>query len=129
MKERKFGKLTVPPIGFGAMGLSMGYGQAPSPSDAIKMLKEAYDTGYRHFDTAEIYANGQNEEMIGEALRSNRKEIILATKFMIQEPWENKSKANLEKELRTRLENSLSRLQTEYLDIYYQHRVNKDIPV
>lgn len=129
MKERKFGKLTVPPIGFGAMGLSMGYGQAPTRSNAIKMLKEAYDTGYRHFDTAEIYANGQNEEMIGEALRSNRKEIILATKFLIQEPWENKSKANLEKELRTRLENSLSRLQTEYLDIYYQHRVNKDIPV
>ncbi|MBN9385480.1 MAG: aldo/keto reductase [Chitinophagaceae bacterium] len=129
MKKRTLNRLEVSAIGYGCMGLSMGYGTAPDKDEAIRLIHEAYDLGCTFFDTAEIYGMGANEQLIGEALLHLRKKVTIATKFLIQGDSKYDSREHLMRELRTRLENSLKRLGTDHIELYYQHRVNKDIPV
>ena len=129
MQKRKLRDLEVSAIGYGAMGLSMGYGATPEKEEAIKLIQKAYDLGCTFFDTAEIYAMGANEQLVAEALKSVRNNVVIATKFLFQKDWEGNATERLMQELRGRIENSLKMLATDHIDLYYQHRVNQDIPV
>lgn len=129
MKTRKLNGLEVSAIGYGCMGLSMGYGTVPEKDEAIRLIQQAYDLGCTFFDTAAMYAMGANEQLLGEALKGGRDKVVIATKFLFQKDWEDNSRARLMQELRSRLENSLTNLGTDHIALYYQHRVNKDIPV
>lgn len=129
MKKRKLNGLEVSAIGYGCMGLSIGYVPTPDRAEGIRLIHQAHDLGCTFFDTAELYAMGANEELLGEALKDRREQVVIATKFLIPENSGYNTQAQLMKELRTRLENSLKRLGTDHVELYYQHRVNKDIPV
>lgn len=129
MKKRKLNKLEVSAIGFGCMGLSQGYIPTPDKDEAIRIIQQTYDLGCTFFDTAERYAMGANEELLGAALRDVRDKVVIATKFLIDENSGLSSREQLMQELRRRLEHSLKRLGTDHVELYYQHRVNKDIPV
>lgn len=124
MRTRKLGNIEVSAVGYGCMGLSHGYGQTPDKETATKLLREAYDRGCTLFDTAESYGSGENEALLGETFKAERQNIVIATKFHIPDETED-----VEKTLREHLEVSLRNLQTDHVDIYYQHRVNKGIPV
>lgn len=115
--------MTVSAIGLGCMGFSHGYGPGPGHEESIRLIRTAYELGCTFFDTAEGYAAGENEKLVGEAIKPFRKNIILATKLHITED------KNLETAIREHLDASLKRLKTDYVDLYYQHRVNKNIPV
>lgn len=126
MKKRVLGKqnaLTVSAIGLGCMGFSHGYGPGPGREEAIALIRAAYEMGCTFFDTAEGYADGENERLVGEAVKPFRKDIILATKLHIPKNGDPK------KAIREHLDASLRRLGTDYVDLYYQHRVNPEIPV
>jgi aryl-alcohol dehydrogenase-like predicted oxidoreductase len=129
MQKRKLRDLEVSSIGYGAMGLSMGYGATPEKEEAIKLIQKAYELGCTFFDTAEVYAMGANEQLVAEALKSVRNNVVIATKFLFQKDWQGNATERLMEELRGRLENSLKMLGTDHIDLYYQHRVNQDIPV
>lgn len=129
MKKRFLRDLEVSSIGFGCMGFSHGYGSGPDRSESIKLIRQAYDLGCTFFDTAEVYGHGSNEELVGEALKPRRDKVILATKFTIQKDSDATSRESTLQQIRTHVEASLKRLGTDYIDLYYQHRVNKDIPV
>lgn len=129
MKVRKLRDLEVSAIGYGCMGLSMGYGATPSKEEAIALIRNAYDQGCTFFDTAAMYAMGANEELVGEALKGIREKVVIATKVLFQKDWEGDSRKHLMQVLRGHLENSLKNLGINCIDLYYQHRVNKDIPV
>lgn len=124
MRTRTLGNIEVSAVGYGCMGLSHGYGQTPDKETATKLLCEAYDRGCTLFDTAESYGSGENEALLGETFKAERQNIVIATKFHIPDETED-----VEKTLREHLEVSLRNLQTDHVDIYYQHRVNKGIPV
>ena len=133
MKTRKLRDLTVSAIGMGCMGFSHGYGACPPESESIRLIRSAYeDYGCTFFDTAEVYAEYENEILVGKALKPIRDKIILATKFMPevflpgQEIPEGKTSR---RGLRNAVENSLKRLQTDHIDLYYEHRVppNRDV--
>ena len=126
MEKRILGKensLTVSAVGLGCMGFSHGYGPGPDREEAIRLIRTAYELGCTFFDTAEGYAAGENEKLVGVAIKPFRKNIILATKLHIPED------RDLETVIREHLDASLERLGTDYVDLYYQHRVNKNIPV
>jgi aryl-alcohol dehydrogenase-like predicted oxidoreductase len=129
MKKRKLNELEVSAIGYGSMGLSLGYGTTPHKQEAIRLMNQAYDLGCTFFDTAELYGMGANEELVGEALRTVRNKVVIATKFLLPENSGLTTRDSLMEELRKRLDNSLKRLGTDHVELYYQHRVNKDIPV
>ena len=133
MKKRKLRELEVSAIGMGCMGFSHGYGACPPESESIRLMRSAYeDYGCTFFDTAEVYAAYENEILVGKALKPIRDKIVLATKFMPeiflpgQEIPEGKTSR---RGLRNAVENSLKRLQTDYIDLYYEHRVptNRDV--
>lgn len=128
MKRRKLRNLEVSAIGYGCMGLSMGYGAVPGKEESIGLIHAAHEMGCTLFNTAEFYANGANEELLGEAIRGIRNSVAITTKFWMAEKWEGTSK-QLMHELRTRLENALKRLDTDHIELYTQARVNKDIPL
>ena len=123
MEKRKIGTLEVSAMGLGCMGFSHGHGPAPEHDEAIKLIRAAHDKGCTFFDTAEGYADGANEELVGEAVKPFRTEIVLATKLHIPENPDDLGKA-----VRQHLDASLERLQTDYVDVYYQHRMNKTVP-
>ena len=129
MKTRKLRDLDVSAVGYGCMGLSMGYGAVPEQSEAIRLIRQAYDLGCTFFDTAELYGAGGNEILVGEALQSIRDNIVLATKFLIPTTEQTATREGLLAEIQSHVDASLKRLGTDYIDLYYQHRVNKDIPV
>lgn len=108
--------------------LSIGYGAIPAKEEAVKLIRGAYNMSCTLFNTAEFYGMGANEELLGEALKDIRSKVVISNKFWIQE-WEGKSTKQLMQELRTRLESSLKRLDTDHIELYTQARVNKDIPV
>ncbi len=131
MKKRRLGKsgLEVSAIGMGCMGFSHGYGAVPSEGESIRLMRKAYDEyGCTLFDTAEVYATYANEELVGKALKPIRDNVILTTKFMpVFLPGQEIPEGKLSRKgLRNALESSLKRLQTEYIDIYYEHRVPED---
>ena len=128
MKKRKLGKsnLEVSAIGLGCMGFSHGYGPRPDENESIDLMRKAFDLGCTFFDTAEGYATGENERLVGRALAPIRNQVVLATKFFIDGPI---SRAQLGRDVRSRLEKSLTRLGTDHVELYYQHRVPDSISV
>lgn len=125
MKKRLLKNLEVSAIGYGVMGFSHGYGVLPPKEDAIQMIRVSYDLGCTFFDTAEGYGAGANEELLGEALAPIRKHVVIATKLHIR----SGEGGSLNQQINSRLDSSLKRLRTDYVELYYQHRVNPDIPV
>ncbi|KQO32156.1 aldehyde oxidase [Flavobacterium sp. Leaf82] len=128
MKTRILGTegLKVSALGMGCMNLSFGTGKAASVSDGIKVIRSAYDNGITFFDTAEAYGPFTNEELVGESLKPFRKEVIIATKFgMISDTGINSKPEHIRKVV----EASLKRLQTDYIDLLYQHRVDPNVPI
>lgn len=134
MKYRMLGQsgLQVSTLGLGCMGLSYGYGPAVEEKDGIALLHKAIEKGVNFFDTAEVYGPFANEELVGKALASRRKDVIIATKFGFNfDPHTGKIKGVNSKpdHIRTVVEQSLRRLRTDYIDLLYQHRVDPDVPI
>ncbi len=125
MKTRTIASLTVSEVGLGCMNMSMGYGKA---DDAVseRLLKEALDVGYTFLDTAQVYGSGHNEELIGKSLKDRRNEYVLATKCGLSR--EDGINGDPDK-IMLSCENSLKRLQTDVIDLYYLHRVDPNIPI
>ena len=123
MKKRFLGKsgLEVSAVGYGCMGLSHGYGATPEHDEAIRLIRKAYELGCTFFDTAEGYREGHNELLVGEAIKPFRDKIILATKVI-----PSSTEGELETVIRRHLEESMKRLRTDYIDLYYQHRILED---
>lgn len=122
MKTRKLRNIEVSEIGYGCMGFSHGYGALPPKEDAIRLIRMAYEMGCTHFDTAEGYGEGANEELVGEALAPFRHKVTIATKLHLF------NSENLEQQIENRLDASLKRLHTDYVDLYYQHRNEAGVP-
>lgn len=133
MKKRKLRDIEVSEIGMGTMALSHGYGQIPERQYSIEAIREAVDYGCTFFDTAEIYGaqlyyEGHNEEIVGEALKDVRKDVVIATKFHFKEEDYAGGK-DLYEGVKRHLTNSMKRLQTDYVDLYYLHRIDAHVPV
>lgn len=135
MDTRSIRDMKVSAIGIGCMGFSHGYGKAPDESYSIEAIRKAHDFGCTFFDTAESYGReqfypGHNKELVGKAVERFRKSVILATKLHIGvNEYETNGDIPLYDLIRTHLEASLARLRTDYVDLYYLHRVNELIPV
>lgn len=131
MQKRILGNqgLEVSELGLGCMGLSFGYGIPTEKSEAIKLLRTAYEKGITFFDTAECYGPFTNEELLGEALKPFRKEVVIATKFGFQDGDSTKGLDSSPARIRKVVEESLKRLQTDYIDLFYQHRVDPNVPM
>lgn len=133
MKKRTLGQeLEVSAIGLGCMGMSAAYGAAMDRNEAITLIRAAFDRGVTFFDTAEVYGPCDNEELVGEALLSVRNHVIIATKFGFDiENSGGFARKTVSKpdHIRKVVEGSLKRLQTDYIDLYYQHRVDPDTPM
>lgn len=126
MKHRKLGNLEVSAVGMGCMNLSFGTGEAVAVSEGIKVIQRAHELGINFFDTAEAYGPYTNEELVGQALAPFRKDVIVATKFgMISDTGINSRPENIRKVA----EESLKRLRTDYIDLFYQHRVDPKVPI
>ncbi|MGA8890179.1 MAG: aldo/keto reductase [Anaeromyxobacteraceae bacterium] len=131
MKTRTLGRsgLEVPAIGLGCMGLSFGLGPPTERGEAIVLLRLAVEKGVTFFDTAECYGPFANEELVGEALAPFRNQVVLATKFGFKD---GDSKSGLDSRparIRAVAEASLRRLRTDRIDLFYQHRVDPDVPI
>ncbi len=124
MKNRTIGSLSVSEVGLGCMNMSMGYGKA---DDAVsgRLLNQALDVGYTFLDTAQVYGSGHNEELIGKSLEGRRNEYILATKCGLSRDGINGDPDGIMQSC----ENSLKRLRTDVIDLYYLHRVDPNIPI
>jgi aryl-alcohol dehydrogenase-like predicted oxidoreductase len=133
MPKRKLGKnkLEVSAIGFGCMGMSQSYGPPPGDrQDMISLIRKAVERGVTFFDTAEVYGPFVNEELVGEALAPLRKQVVIATKFGFQFGPKGPVGLNSRPEhIRQAAEGSLKRLGVETIDLYYQHRVDPDVPI
>ncbi|MGX1566103.1 aldo/keto reductase [Streptomyces sp. NPDC055506] len=126
MKTRTIGQLQVCAVGLGTMGFSHGYGPATSEPEAVDVIRKAFDLGCNHFDTAEVYADGANERLVGRALAPVRDQVVIATKFYLDG---SHTRTGLGRKIRAHLEASLARLGTDHVELYYQHRVPDSIPV
>jgi aryl-alcohol dehydrogenase-like predicted oxidoreductase len=132
METRVLGRsgLEVSALGFGCMGLSSGYGPAVSREEGIGIIRAAVDAGVTLFDTAEVYGPFTNEELVGEALAPVRDRVVIATKFGFK--IEDGKQAGLDSRpahIRDVAETSLRRLRTDRIDLFYQHRVDPDVPI
>jgi aryl-alcohol dehydrogenase-like predicted oxidoreductase len=130
MQKRILGNsgLEVTALGMGCMGLSFGYGPATDKESAIKLIREAYEQGITFFDTAEAYGKA-NEELVGEALAPFRKDVVIATKFGFKEGDSSKGQDSRPERIRAVAEESLRRLKTDVIDLFYQHRVDINVPM
>ncbi len=124
MEQRNLGDLKVSAIGLGCMGMSAFYGTTDEP-EAIATIQRALDLGVNFLDTAELYGPDTNEELVGRAIAGRRDEVVLATKFGVRPTGVDGSPENV----RRSIEGSLSRLGTEYVDLYYQHRMDPGTPI
>jgi aryl-alcohol dehydrogenase-like predicted oxidoreductase len=131
MEKRILGNngLEVSALGMGCMGLSFGYGPATDKQKGIQLIREAYEQGITFFDTAECYGPFINEELVGEALAPFRKEVVIATKFGFQDGDSHKGLDSSPKRIRAVAEASLIRLKTDVIDLFYQHRVDPNVPM
>ncbi|RKD90013.1 aldo/keto reductase [Mangrovibacterium diazotrophicum] len=131
MKTRELGKsgLQVSTLGLGCMGLSFGYGPATDKAEAIKLIRSAYESGVTLFDTAEVYGPFTNEELVGEAVAPFRDQVVIATKFGFKDALTNNGMDSRPENIRAVAEASLKRLKTDYIDLFYQHRVDPNIPI
>lgn len=133
MEKRRIGNLEVSKIGMGCMGFSHGYGKIPELDYSIEAIRKAYDFGCTFYDTAEIYGVqtkwlGHNEEILGKAVKPFRKNVVLATKIHPATEQLKQGK-ELYRVIREHLEASLKRLETDYVDLYYLHRMEENLPV
>ena len=131
MKTRTLGQsgLEVSAIGLGCMGLSYGYGPAAVKADAIKLIQRAFERGVTFFDTAEAYGQGANEELLGEALQPFRDEVVIATKFGFENGDASKGQDSRPERIREVADAALKRLRTDRIDLFYQHRVDPNVPM
>lgn len=138
MKQRKLGNLEVSAIGLGCMGMSHAYGPAADTKEMTELLSRAVAMGYTFFDTAEVYGTSDephhNERLLGEALRPYRNQIVLATKFGLRFDTSKPVPYPLipdsrPETIRKSVEGSLKRLKTDRIDLYYQHRLDPDVPI
>jgi aryl-alcohol dehydrogenase-like predicted oxidoreductase len=131
MEKRILGKcgLEVSALGLGCMGLSYGYGVPTDKQDAIKLIHKAYDLGITFFDSAEAYGPFVNEELLGEAIAPFRKDVVIATKFGFAEGKVDKGMDSRPENIRAVAEAALKRLKTDVIDLYYQHRVDPNVPI
>ncbi|MCG6120561.1 MAG: aldo/keto reductase [Blastomonas sp.] len=129
MATRAINGKPVNPIGLGCMSLSWGYGALPARDTAIALLNRALDLGYDHLDTANIYGLGHNETLIGEALKGRRGEFFLATKMGIVIEGEKRGIDCSPQSIRRCIDESLTRLQTDHVDLYYMHRRDRSVPI
>ncbi len=123
--------LEVSSIGYGAMGMSQGYGPGPDRQANIELLRAAVDRGVTFFDTAEVYGPFVNEELVGEALAPLRDRVVIATKFgfAIDEAGRQSGVDSRPEHIRVVVEASLRRLRTDRIDLLYQHRVDPNVPI
>jgi aryl-alcohol dehydrogenase-like predicted oxidoreductase len=135
MQKRQLGRsgLEVTALGLGCMGLSFGYGAPTERGQAIALIRAAVGRGVTFFDTAEVYGPFTNEEIVGEALEPFRGEVVIATKFgwdVDPDTGEHRGGVNSRPEqIRRSVEGSLERLRVETIDLYYQHRVDPEVPI
>jgi aryl-alcohol dehydrogenase-like predicted oxidoreductase len=133
MKKRMLGKsgLEVSSIGLGCMGMSFGYGQVADKHDMIAMIRKAVELGVTFFDTAEVYGPFINEELVGEALEPLRDRVVIATKFGFDFDAAGKQTGlnSRPEHIKQVAETSLRRLRTDRIDLFYQHRVDTDVPI
>ncbi|EBC2565053.1 aldo/keto reductase [Salmonella enterica] len=133
MQKRYLGQsgLEVSALGLGCMGLSHGYGPATDTRQAIELIRAAVERGVTFFDTAEVYGPYLNEDVVGEALKSFRDRVVIATKFGFTFGDDNKQQIlnSRPENIRKAVEGSLKRLKTEVIDLLYQHRVDPDVPI
>src|SRR6266436_1098306 len=131
MKKRQLGKsgLEVSAIGFGCMGLNYAYRATIDKKESISLLRAAVDRGVTFFDTAEIYGPYTNEELVGEALKPYRGRVVIATKFGIRSRDGKQVQDSHPLGIRESVEGSLKRLNTDVIDLYYQHRVDPQVPI
>src|SRR5213075_2240669 len=131
MKKRKLGNLEVSAIGLGCMGMSFGYGPAKEKGAMISLLQKAVELGVTFFDTAEMYGPFTNEELVGEALAPFREQVVIATKFgfKISPKGEQIGLDSRPQHIKEVADASLKRLRTDVIDLFYQHRVDPDVPI
>ena len=133
MQKRKLGKLEVSALGLGCMGMSASYGRIPDKQEMISLLRAAFERGITFFDTAEVYGPFTNEELVGEALSPVRDEVVIATKFGFKlDPSGQRTWLGVDsrpEHIKEVAGASLKRLKTDYIDLFYQHRVDPDVPI
>ncbi|HXW61491.1 MAG TPA: aldo/keto reductase [Candidatus Acidoferrales bacterium] len=133
MQKRKLGnsKLEVSAMGLGCMGLSYGYGPAVDKQQGISLIRRAFERGVTFFDTAEAYGPHKNEELVGEAVTPFRDQVVIATKFAFQFDADGKPAGlnSRPEHIKEVAEASLKRLKTDVIDLFYQHRVDPNVPI
>jgi aryl-alcohol dehydrogenase-like predicted oxidoreductase len=134
MQKRKLGNsnLEVSALGLGCMGMSFGYGPAADEKEMISLIRSAVERGITFFDTAEVYGPFTNELLVGEALSSVRAQVVIATKFGFKLDPNTGKQAGLDsrpEHIRQVAEASLKRLRTDVIDLFYQHRVDPEVPI
>ncbi len=136
MKKKRLGKtnMYIQPVGLGCMGFSHAYGLAVDRETAIDTMRKAHQLGYNFYDTAECYTGqnvdgsiSYNEELVGEAIRDFRNNIVLATKFGVEHKGDHLEFDSSPKAIRKSLEGSLQRLAVDSIDLYYQHRIDPKV--
>ena len=133
MQKRTLGKstLAVSTLGLGCMGMSFAYGPAPDKQEMIQLIRSAVERGITFFDTAEAYGPFTNEELVGEALAPFRGQVVIATKFgfKLGPNGEQMGQDSRPEHIKQVAEASLKRLKVEAIDLFYQHRVDTDVPI
>nr|WP_199156090.1 aldo/keto reductase [Pedobacter sp. ASV2] len=131
MEKRILGKsgLEVSALGLGCMGLTFGYGPAIDETSGITLIQKAYELGITFFDTAEAYSQGANEALLGKAVKSFRDDVVIATKFGFQDGDASKGLDSRPERIRAVAEASLKHLNTDRIDLFYQHRVDPNVPI
>ena len=131
MQTRKLGKskLEVSALGLGCMGMSQSYGLPPDKQAMISLIRTAVDRGITFFDTAEVYGAHTNEALVGEALAPLRRQVVIATKFGIRNEQGQQVQDSRPERIKQSIEGSLKRLRTDVVDLYYQHRVDPNVPI
>ena len=131
LKTRRLGTLEVSALGYGCMSNTQMYGPGIDKAQAIRLIRDAFDQGVTFFDTAQVYGMFANEELVGEALAPMRQQVVIGTKFGFQlPPVEGSPQTNSRPEyVRRATEASLKRLRTDYIDLYYQHRIDPAVPI
>src|SRR5216110_4120909 len=132
MQKRKLGNLEVSALGLGCMGMSFSYPPFPDKQEMISLIRAAVDRGVTFFDTAEVYGPFTNEELVGEALAPVREQVVIATKFGYKLDPNSGKYVGLDSRpahIKQVAEASLKRLRTNAIDLFYQHRVDPDVPI
>jgi aryl-alcohol dehydrogenase-like predicted oxidoreductase len=132
LPRRRLGSLEVTALGFGCMNIAWAYGPPIDRKDAVKLVRAAYDRGVRFFDTAEVYGPFISEEVVGEALATVRNDVVIATKFGFEVDPVTKERRGLNSRpdyIKSVADRCLQRLRTDRIDLFYQHRVDPNVPI